>query len=413
MRMARPRRTLPTTHVAHITWRDLLNDVAQDLLTRPGRTLLTALGTLVGIAVLVGTLGLASSLESQIIDRFNAIAPREVSVTPAESGPESPVNALPWDSPARARRIQGVVTAADFTELTPPRPVRGSPVHDPARPEPGEMRIIAASPQVFETVGARMLGSAFTDFNEGRGDAVAVVGREAADRLGIKDIRGRPVIFVDGSPVIVIGIINEVSRQSIVLGSVVVPESFARNHLALTAPNRVLVLTSAGAAATVARQLPVAIKPNDSAQVRAEVPPVAEATRDAVTADIRGLLIALAVVALAVGGVGIANVTLVAVLQRTAEIGLRRAIGARQRDILAHFLLCSTITGLVGAVIGTCMGAWTTFIVAHVQGWPPTFDRWMLLAGPAIGALVGLLAGIYPSYKAATIEPIDALRAGT
>lgn len=399
--------------VEHVRMTDVLRDVGDDLLARPGRTLLTALGTFVGIAVLVGALGLAASLDSQIGARFAAIAPREVSVTPAsQSRGIEQAAVMPWDGPARAHRIRGVQYAANFSELAPERPVLGSPVHDPTRPVPRAMRVYAASPEVFETIGASLVGTVFTGFNDQRSDAVAVLGRDAAVRLGISDVRGRPVLFVDGFPVVVIGIIEGVERQSIVLNSILIPECLARDRFGLTAPSRLIVLTSPGASAVVAHQLPLAVRPQGASEVIASVPPTAEVTREAVASDAQGLLLALAAVSIFVGGVGIANVTLVSVLQRTAEIGLRRAVGARRRDIVAHFLVSSTLVGSLGAVLGTCCGVWVTLVVALAQGWPPTIDRWVLVVGPVVGALTGLVAGAYPSYRASSIEPIEALRVG-
>ncbi len=412
----RSRRSAGPQERGHVSLADVVRDVGEDLLARPGRTLLTALGTLVGVAVLVATLGLAASLESQISSRFDAIAPRDVTVSPVvEPGrPDSDaVGALPWDGPARVRRIEGVKAAADLSELTPERRVRGSPVHDPTRPAVETMRVMAASPGVFEVIGASLRGTGFDDLHDRRGEAVAVLGRDAADRLGIADTKGRPVVFADGLPVVVIGIIESAERKSTVLSSILIPEGLARARFGLKGPSELVVLTRPGATTAVAAQVPLALRPDDPEKVTASVPPVAQATREAVSSDTRGLLLGLAGVSLVVGGVGIANVTLVAVLQRTTEIGLRRAIGARRRDVLAHFLLSSTVIGAVGAVLGTCVGAWLTVIIANVQGWPATFDRWVVLVGPVVGACTGLLAGAYPSYRAAAIEPIEALRAGS
>lgn len=404
-----------TAGTGHVAFTDILRDVADDLLARPGRTLLTALGTLVGIAVLVAALGLATSLESSITRRFDAIAPREVTLTP-KIPPGRPqadaADALPFDAPARLTRIDGVVAAANLSELTPERPVQGSPVHDPTRARVDTLRIIAASPGAFETLGAHLTGAPFTDFHDRRGETVAVLGREAARRLGITDTRGRPVVIADGLPLVVVGIIDSTERKSSVLGAIVVPDGLARTRFHLDGPTQVVALTRPGAADAVAAQAPLALRPGNPGIVQTSVPPTATTTRDAVSSDTRGLLLALAGVSLVIGGVGIANVTLVAVLQRTTEIGLRRAIGARRRDILTHFLATSTIIGALGALLGTCAGAWITVAVAAVQGWPPTLDRWVLLAGPVIGTLIGLHAGLYPSWRAATIEPIDALRAG-
>jgi putative ABC transport system permease protein len=118
----------------------------------------------------------------------------------------------------------------------------------------------------------------------------------------------------------------------------------------------------------------------------------------------------LAIVSLVVGAIGIANVTLVTVMERTAEIGLRRAVGARRRHIAVQFLGESAAIGLVGGVIGAAVGLIVVVSVSASKGWTPVLDPWMPLAAPPIGAMVGLIAGLYPAIRAARLEPVEALR---
>ena len=101
---------------------------------------------------------------------------------------------------------------------------------------------------------------------------------------------------------------------------------------------------------------------------------------------------------------------LVSVLERTSEIGLRRAIGARRRHIVAQFLLASVATALLGGLGGTAVGLVVTTAVSLIQQWPPTMPVLVPLLAPWLGAMIGLVAGTYPAYRASRIEPIDALR---
>ena len=118
-------------------------------------------------------------------------------------------------------------------------------------------------------------------------------------------------------------------------------------------------------------------------------------------------------VSLLVGAIGIANVTLVSVLERVGEIGLRRALGASRRHIASQFLLESTAMGLAGGVIGASLGIFVIVGVSAMQTWTPVLDAWIPLGAPLLGALIGLLSGTYPSIRAASLEPVEALRAGT
>jgi ABC-type antimicrobial peptide transport system permease subunit len=118
-------------------------------------------------------------------------------------------------------------------------------------------------------------------------------------------------------------------------------------------------------------------------------------------------------VSLLVGAIGIANVTLVSVIERTGEIGLRRALGATRRHIAMQFLLESSTMGLVGGILGASIGSLVVIGVAAYQDWTPVLDPLVPFAAPLLGALVGLISGTYPAFRAARLEPVEALRSGT
>jgi ABC-type antimicrobial peptide transport system permease subunit len=101
------------------------------------------------------------------------------------------------------------------------------------------------------------------------------------------------------------------------------------------------------------------------------------------------------------------------VLERVGEIGLRRALGAGRRHIAAQFLLESTAMGLAGGIIGASVGTLVIVAVSAYNTWTPVLDPWVPLGAPVLGALIGLLSGTYPSLRAASLEPVEALRAGT
>jgi putative ABC transport system permease protein len=118
-------------------------------------------------------------------------------------------------------------------------------------------------------------------------------------------------------------------------------------------------------------------------------------------------------VSLLVGAIGIANVTLVSVLERVGEIGLRRALGARRRHIALQFLAESTAMGLLGGIVGASAGVLVVVGVSASRSWTPVLDPLLPIVAPLAGAAVGLVAGAYPSLRAAKLEPVDALRSGT
>ena len=124
----------------------------------------------------------------------------------------------------------------------------------------------------------------------------------------------------------------------------------------------------------------------------------------------RRLLLAVALISLVVGGVGIMNIMLVSVTERTREIGLRMAVGARGRDILRQFLAESIILCLIGGGAGIALGWGVSWLVTKLLGWPTESSPEAAVAAVAVSATVGLVFGYYPAWKASRLDPIEALR---
>jgi ABC-type antimicrobial peptide transport system permease subunit len=133
-------------------------------------------------------------------------------------------------------------------------------------------------------------------------------------------------------------------------------------------------------------------------------------TLDATGRLMRNLLLAVAMISLVVGGVGIMNIMLVSVTERTREIGLRMAVGARARDILRQFLAESIVLCLIGGAIGLALGWLTSAMVTYFLGWPTQSSPGAAVAAVAVSATVGLVFGYYPAWKASRLDPIEALR---
>ena len=131
---------------------------------------------------------------------------------------------------------------------------------------------------------------------------------------------------------------------------------------------------------------------------------------DSTSTIMTNLLLIVALISLIVGGVGIMNIMLVSVTERTREIGLRMAVGARSRDILKQFLIESIVLCLFGGIIGILLGHGAALIVEHQLGWSVEVNAGVIAAAFGVSAAVGLIFGFYPAYKAAKLDPIEALR---
>jgi putative ABC transport system permease protein len=266
---------------------------------------------------------------------------------------------------------------------------------------------------VLAAVGATLSqGRLYDSWFSDRHQAVAVIGAGLASRLGITTLETGPAVYIGGRPFTVVGIISDVERKAELLLSVIVPRTTAQDIWGTPTGERaqLLVSTELGAAGQIAAEAAVALDPAHQNRFEAVPPPDPKVLRDSVSSDLGQLFLLLAGVCLVIGAVGIANTTLVAVMERTSEIGLRRALGARGRHVTGQFLAESAALGLLGGLIGASLGTVAVVAVAYVREWTAVVAPVTVAAAPAIGLLTGLLAGLYPAWRASTIQPVEALR---
>jgi ABC-type antimicrobial peptide transport system permease subunit len=393
--------------------RDLGNEALAGLFARPGRMVLTVLGTVVGLAALVATLGLSRTAGNQIVGRFDALAATEIQVrTKVPRGTAVPPGSLPWDAPARLERLNGVAAAGNLSTVdVGGQLVTTSPVNDPQRQTELKLTVLAASPGLFDAARTTLAtGRVFDEGHSQRADRVAVLGPNAAERLGITSVDRLPAVRIGDQLYLVVGILAGAARQADLLGAVIIPEGTAQQEYRLTSPELVEVETDIGATTLIANQVRDALRPDDPKALRVAFPPEPKRVREAVQSDLDLLFLMLGGVSLLVGAIGIANVTLVSVIERTGEIGLRRALGATRRHVAQQFLVESGALGLIGGILGACIGTLVVVAVSAHNTWTPVLEPLVPLAAPAVGGLTGLVSGTYPALRAAFMEPVDALR---
>lgn len=400
------------------SFQDLVAEAAAGVSARPSRLVMTTLGTVLGIGSLVVTVGFAQTAAGQIARQFDAVAATQVVITPgsAQAGPETTVatSRLPWDSPERVERLAGVENAGLIAEVpNTDLEITSVPVNDPTAAPTLPPAIVATSEGLLDAVrGEIVTGRYFDSGHDARGDRVAVLGAGAAERLGINRVDSQPSIFIDGRAYAVIGIVDGMQRRPDLADAVIIPLGTARAEFDIQAPSELQVHIELGAGPLVAEQAPIALDPNAPDAFEVSAPATGSDLSREVQADVNVVFLILGAIALLGGGLGIANVTTLSVMERVGEIGLRRAVGATRRQIAGQFVAESIIIGLLGGLVGSALGVLAVIGVSVVLQWTPIIDPFLATGASILGAVVGLLAGLHPALKASDIEPIAALRAG-
>jgi putative ABC transport system permease protein len=367
---------------------------------------------MLGIGSFVVIVGVAQTASGQIGKQFNVLQATQAYVFDVGAAGSGQALDFPPNADALAGRIHGVIAAGVYWPvLFKQAAVSALPAGFLATSRP--LPVTAATPGLLAAAGVKLAaGTLFNQFHERSAQDVALIGASAAASLGLASLQTQPAIYIGGQPFTVIGIIASSQRLPQLNVGVTVPESAALRLWGAPQAGaaQMLIHTRLGAARVVAQQSPVAIRPDDPKLLRGAAAPSAAGLQHSVSTSLNSLFLTLAGIALVVGAVGIANTTLVAVLERAGEIGLRRALGARPRHIGIQFLTESTALGLFGGLLGASIGVLTVLAITIDRHWTALLDPRIVLAAPAAGAVVGLLAGLYPALRASLLEPADALR---
>lgn len=444
-------------------WR-ILKSALKSILRNPMRTFLTTLGIVIGIAAVIALMEVGAGAQDSLKKSISAMGVNSITVRPGagmsggvSSGAGSKANLTAQDVSEILKECPSVKLA------TPVISVRGQVVYGGKNWSP--FGISGVNEDYLEIGNWQVAdGEMFSKLQVLRGAKVCLIGstvkRElfgSEDPLG-KDIRIQNVLFK------VIGVLKSKGANMIGMDqddTVIAPWTAVKARL--TGAGQTSISSVSSSSSTTATSTsstypdatslyppssdsnlpPVRFQNVDSISAWARTPELVDSAVEEITKVLRSthklasgvendfqirtmsefsdfltgstknmtnLLLCVAFISLIVGGVGIMNIMLVSVTERTREIGLRMAVGAKKRDILRQFLVESVVICFMGGLIGIAFGHGASMVLASAMKWPSTVSYSAILLSVGVSVLVGVVFGYYPAWKAARLDPIEALR---
>jgi len=385
---------------------DVMRTGSSGLGTRRGRTILSALGIAIGIASLVGVLGLSESSKSDLLAELDALGTNLLTVQ-AGTGFGIGNAELPETTVGMVGRIGTVRQVSAVSS------VNASVLRSDFIPsgQTGGISVVAAEPDLLDTLGGSVASGTFLD-----GAALeypaAVLGSVAAERLGIRGVENGVAVWLGETWVEVIGILDPFPLAADLDRAVLVGTEAAERFLDQElVPGTVYLRVDPDFINETRDIIPRTVDPENPEEVEVSRPSDVLVAQAAAEDAFSSLFLGLGAVALFVGGIGIANIMVISVIERRGEIGLRRAIGATRGHIMRQFLTESLLLGLIGGVAGVLLGSAVTAGYATLQGWGIIIPTVAVTGGLAAAVLIGAVAGMYPAMRAARLSPTEALRA--
>ncbi|MDI1464199.1 ABC transporter permease [Catellatospora sp. KI3] len=384
---------------------DVLRVGGVGLRTRPVRAFLSALGIAIGIAAMTAVVGISSSSRAELDRTLAALGTNLLTVAPGRTMFGEDAH-LPEESVPMIGRIGPVERVSAVGKVSDVKLYRSDLI---PKVQTNGLSVYAARTDLPAVVGADLRSG--TWLNEATaGYPATVLGATAAQRLGIGHASPDTRVFLGGEWFTVVGILDPVALAPELDAAALVGWAAAEQRLGFDRyPTVVYTRVRESAVEAVRGVLAATANPQAPNEVDVSRPSDALAARQAADQAFTGLLLGLGAVALLVGGVGVANTMVISVLERRAEIGLRRSLGATRGHVRVQFLSESLLLSALGGGGGVLLGIAVTGGYAAYQRWPTVVPAWAMLGGVGATLVIGALAGLYPAVRAARLSPTEAL----
>ena len=385
--------------------RDLFFVAVYGVKARKGRAALTSIGIGIGIAAIVAVSGIAASGSADLLSTLESLGTNLVKASP-QAGFFGTQEELPEGVIGMVERIGPVeeVTSTTQTDLL----VRRS--NFISEFEGGGISTIVTSSELLNVIGGKLSEGRF--ITDGLSDLpVTVLGNVTAKRLGITNLSKPTKILIDDEWFGVIGIVEELKIHPDLDRSVFIGYGAAKKLFDINKePTTIYLRANPTFIEDVVEVIAPSMNPENPDQVEVSRPSDALEAQQAVEASFTNLLLGLGSVALLVGGVAIANVMVMSVLERRMEIGVRRSIGATRREIRYQFLLESIVLSGIGGLVGVMLGSLITLAYTNYTNIVFSIPVWQILGAVVLALLIGAISGVYPAIKASKIQPAEAVR---